>query len=103
MASTPGSAGVQYCRTKSREVVVVRNGKFVIKQGRGGKTHFVLLASNGRVVVTSETYESKQSCLKGIEAVKRLAADAAVTEDGATSAPTAPKRAAAGKPAAASK
>jgi uncharacterized protein YegP (UPF0339 family) len=59
---------------------VTRNGKFVIKRGRGGKTHFVLLASNGRVVVTSETYESKESCLKGIAAVKRLAADAAVTE-----------------------
>jgi uncharacterized protein len=70
-----------------------RNGKFVIKQGRGGKTHFVLLASNGRVVVTSETYESKQSCLKGIDAVKRLAADAGVIDDGVTAAPTASKRA----------
>ena len=48
----------------------MRNGKFVIKRGRGGKTHFVLLASNGRVVATSETYESKESCLKGIAAVK---------------------------------
>ena len=57
-----------------------RSGKFVIRQGRGGKTHFVLLASNGRVVATSETYESKESCLKGIDAVKRLAADATVTE-----------------------
>ncbi len=82
---------------------MVRNGKFVIKQGRGGKTHFVLLASNGRVVVTSETYESKQSCLKGIEAVKRLAADAAVIDDGPTSPPPASKRAAGGKVAAASK
>ena len=46
---------------------MARSGKFVIKHGRGGKTHFVLLASNGRVVATSETYESKESCLKGIE------------------------------------
>jgi uncharacterized protein YegP (UPF0339 family) len=76
---------------------VARSGKFVIKQGRGGKTHFVLLASNGRVVVTSETYESKQSCLKGIEAVKRLAADASVIEDGATPAPTVSKSAGRGK------
>ena len=70
-----------------------RNGKFVIKQGRGGKTHFVLLASNGRVVVTIETYESKQSCLKGIDAVKRLAADATVIEDEATPPPAASTRA----------
>ena len=60
---------------------MARSGKLVIKHGRGGKTHFVLLASNGRVVATSETYESKESCLKGIDAVKRLAADAAVIEE----------------------
>jgi uncharacterized protein YegP (UPF0339 family) len=57
---------------------VVRNDKFVITRGRGGKTLFVLLASNGRVVATSETCESKESCLRGIAAVKRLAADASV-------------------------
>ena len=71
---------------------MARNGKFVIKQGRGGKTHFVLLASNGRVVVTGETYESKQSCLEGIDAVKRLAADATVVDDAVAAAPTASKR-----------
>ena len=65
----------------------MRNGTFVIKRGRGGKTHFVLLASNGRLVATSETYESKESCLEGIAAVKRLAADASVIE--ADAAPTA--------------
>jgi uncharacterized protein YegP (UPF0339 family) len=60
---------------------VVRTGKFLIKAGRGGKTHFVLVATNGRVVATSETYESKESCMKGVAAVKRLAADAAVVEE----------------------
>jgi uncharacterized protein YegP (UPF0339 family) len=73
---------------------VARNGKFVIRRGRGGKTHFVLLASNGRVVAASETYESKESCLKGIAAVKRLAAEASGIEDDATSATRATKRAA---------
>ena len=72
---------------------VARHGKFVIKQGRGAKTRFVLLASNGRVVVTSETYGSRQSCLKGIDAVKRLAADATVVEDAVAAAPAASKRA----------
>ena len=65
---------------------MARSGKFVIKHGRGGKTDFVLLATNGRVVATSETYESKESCLKGIGAVKRLAADAAVIEEPAKAA-----------------
>jgi hypothetical protein len=31
---------------RQEEVGVVRTGKFVIKRGRGGKTHFVLFASN---------------------------------------------------------
>ena len=60
---------------------MARPGKFLIKHGRGGKTHFVLLASNGRVVAASETYESKAACLKGIDAVKRLAADAPIVEE----------------------
>ena len=64
--------------------------QFVIKQGRGGNTHLVLLASNVRGVVTSETYESKQSCIKGIDAVKRLAAAATVLD---AAAPTASNRA----------
>jgi len=57
----------------------------------------VLLPSNGRVVATSETYESKESCLKGIDAVKRLAADAAIVEEPAkpTKAAPAPKAASA--------
>ena len=71
---------------------MARSGKFVIKRGRGGKTHFVLLASNGRVVATSETYESKESCLKGIAAVKRLAADASVIEADAAPTPNGAKR-----------
>ena len=37
-----------------------------------GKTHFVLVATNGRVVATSETYESKESCLKGVAAMTSI-------------------------------
>jgi uncharacterized protein YegP (UPF0339 family) len=66
-----------------QEVIVARTAKFLIRTGRGGKTHFVLVATNGRVVATSETYESKESCLKGVAAVKRLAADAVIVEEAA--------------------
>jgi uncharacterized protein YegP (UPF0339 family) len=81
---------------------VARTGKFLIKTGRGGKTHFVLVATNGRVVATSETYESRESCLKGIAAVKRLAADAAVVEEPAAPARQRSRKAGAPSPAAAS-
>ena len=69
---------------------MARRGRFVINHGRGGKTHFVLLASNGWVVATSETYESKESCLKGIDAVKCLAAEAAIVEEPSKSVKAAP-------------
>ena len=48
-------------------------GKFVLKKGSSGKFHFNLLAGNGQVIATSETYESKASALNGIESVKNNA------------------------------
>jgi len=55
-------------------------GKFVIRKGASGQYHFNLVSTNGEVVATSETYTSKQSCQQGIEAVRRLAADATVED-----------------------
>jgi len=45
-------------------------GKFVLKKGASGKYHFNLLAGNGQVIATSETYASKESALNGIDSVK---------------------------------
>jgi uncharacterized protein YegP (UPF0339 family) len=50
-------------------------GKFVVKTAKNGKVHFNLKASNGQIVLTSEKYESRASALKGIESVKKNAAD----------------------------
>ena len=50
-------------------------------RGRGGNTHFVLLASDGRVVATQRNVQVEGVLSqKGIAAVKRLAADASVIE-----------------------
>jgi uncharacterized protein YegP (UPF0339 family)/transcriptional regulator with XRE-family HTH domain len=43
--------------------------KFVLKKGSGGKYHFNLVAANGQVIATSETYQDKQSALRAIESV----------------------------------
>ncbi len=53
-------------------------GKFVLKKGSSGKYPFNLVAANGQVIATSETYESKQSALSGIESVKKSAPGAEV-------------------------
>jgi hypothetical protein len=45
-----------------------------LKHGANGeKYRFNLKAANGEVVLVSETYESKESALKGIESVKENA------------------------------
>ena len=55
-------------------------GKFVLKKGSSGKYHFNLVAANGQVIATSETYERKQSALNGIESVKANAPGADVDD-----------------------
>lgn len=46
-------------------------GKFVMKKDRGGQFMFNLVASNGRVVLTSERYKTKASALNGIKSIKK--------------------------------
>ena len=47
-------------------------GKFVVKTVSSG-IKFDLKATNGQVIATSEVYETKASCLKDIESVKKNA------------------------------
>jgi uncharacterized protein YegP (UPF0339 family) len=65
--------------------------RFEIKKRRGGQFYFVVVAGNNQVVATSENYTDKARCQRGIESVKRMAADAPVrdTADAATRTPAA--------------
>jgi uncharacterized protein YegP (UPF0339 family) len=56
-------------------------GKFVLKKGQSGKFHFNLVAGNGQVIATSETYNSKESAKEGIESVRKNAPDAPVEDE----------------------
>ncbi len=40
--------------------------KFVVKKGTTGKFRFSLRASNGEVIATSETYNTKAAALKAL-------------------------------------
>lgn len=53
-------------------------GKFVLKKGSSGQYHFNLVAGNGEVIATSESYPRKESALKGIHSVKENALAAEV-------------------------
>lgn len=45
-------------------------GKFVITQRANKEYQFNLKAGNGEIILTSEGYVQKASCIKGIESVK---------------------------------
>ena len=50
-------------------------GKFELNTAANGKFFFNLKASNGQIILSSETYESKASAQNGIESVKKNAVD----------------------------
>ena len=45
-------------------------GSFKISKQSNGEYYFNLLAGNGQVILTSESYGTKANCLNGIESVK---------------------------------
>ena len=54
-------------------------GKFAVKRTKTG-IKFNLKASNGEIIATSEVYNSKASCINGLESVRRNAPIAAVED-----------------------
>lgn len=55
-------------------------GKFEVYKDKSEKYRFRLKASNGQVIASGQGYSSKESCMKGIESVKKNAAEAPVVE-----------------------
>ena len=62
-------------------VVGVKNPKFEMYTDKAGEFRFRLKASNGHVIATSEGYKTKDSCINGIESVKKNAPDAEIVEE----------------------
>ena len=54
-------------------------GKFVVKQAKTG-VKFDLKAGNGEIILSSEVYNSKRACLKGVASVTRNAPIAPVED-----------------------
>jgi uncharacterized protein YegP (UPF0339 family) len=55
--------------------------KFVVKKGSNGEFRFNLVASNGQVVATSESYSRKTSAMNTIASIRKNAADANVEDE----------------------
>ena len=56
------------------------NPKFEIYKDKAGEFRFRLKASNGEIILASEGYKAKASCLNGIRSVVHNAPDALVVE-----------------------
>lgn len=48
--------------------------KFEVFKGKNGQFYFSLFAKNGQKILASEGYASKDSCMNGIESVRKNAA-----------------------------
>ncbi|MGW6875933.1 YegP family protein [Streptomyces xanthophaeus] len=57
--------------------------RFEVRHQPAKGCHFVLIATNGQVIASSEHYETHRACLNGIHSVKRHAG-AAIQDDTAT-------------------
>ena len=55
-----------------------KNPKFEVYTDKAGEYRFRLTAKNGEIIVVSEGYKTKDSCLNGIESVKNNAPDAEI-------------------------
>jgi uncharacterized protein YegP (UPF0339 family) len=54
--------------------------KFELFQDKNGGYRFNLLATNGQIIASSESYKTRRSAQAGIESVRKNAPDAPVTE-----------------------
>ena len=52
-------------------------GKFEITTRKNGEFQFNLKATNGQVILTSQGYKTKASCLNGVESVRKNSQDEA--------------------------
>ena len=60
------------------------NAKFVVRKGRTGKFRFHLVGRNGKVIATSEAYESRISALRGVELVRKYSVNAELVDQAGT-------------------
>ena len=58
----------------------VKHPKFEVYTDKAGEYRFRLKARNGEIIATSEGYKTKNSCLNGVESVKKNAPEAEIEE-----------------------
>ena len=65
----------------TEEFEKAKNPKFEVYTDKAGETRFRLKAANGEVILASEGYKAKSSCMNGIESVRKNAVDAEIVKE----------------------
>ena len=60
---------------------VLKHPKFEVYVDKAGEFRFRLKAKNGQIIATGEGYKRKDSCLNGIESVKKNAPEAPIEKE----------------------
>lgn len=60
---------------------VEKNPKFEVYKDKAGEFRFRLKATNGQIIAVGEGYKTMESCLNGIESVRKNAADSAIVAE----------------------
>ena len=82
LASVQKNAPVAAVENQTLEgYAVEKHPKFEIYTDKAGEFRFRLKARNGEIIATSEGYKAKNSCLNGIESVRKNAPEAAVVKE----------------------
>ncbi len=63
------------------EVAAATCPKFEVYTDKKGEFRFRLKARNGQIIATSEGYVAKDSCMNGIESVRKNAEDAEIVKE----------------------
>ena len=59
----------------------VKHPKFEVYTDKAGEFRCRLKATNGQIIAVGEGYKKKDSCLNGIESIKKNAVDAKIVEE----------------------
>ena len=59
----------------------VKHPKFEVFEDKGGKFRFRLKARNGEIILASQAYKSMDTCLNGVESVKKNAPESPVVKE----------------------
>ncbi len=81
VASVAGNAPVAALENQTeKDFKAVSNPKFEVYKDKKGEFRFRLKAKNGQIIATGEGYSKLDSCLKGVESVRKNAKDGKIVE-----------------------